>query len=68
MNYYGCRNRPPFLPTLTVFDGYTDDTRQHVQTKEIPFRMNPDCQFTKTAEGQADDRCNGCNHRLEVTL
>lgn len=54
----GCHNRPPFKPTteLREIGGYRI-------INVIPFRMSPDCQYTKSELGQADQRCNGCKHR-----
>ena len=32
----------------------------------IPFRMEPDCQYTKSDLGQADKGCDGCKHKQTV--
>jgi hypothetical protein len=55
----GCHNRPPFKPTVEVREvgGYRIATA-------FPFRMAMDCQYTRSALGQADQRCEGCKHRV----
>lgn len=50
----GCHNRPPFKAIMMVADRV-----------KIPFRMAPDCRYTHTALGQADQRCRGCCWRVE---
>ena len=32
----------------------------------IPFRMSPDCEYTKSALGQADKGCIGCAERQTI--
>ena len=32
------------------------------------FRMAPDCRYTLTELGQADERCSGCMHRVEMGM
>lgn len=55
----GCFNRPPFKPStvLREIGGYRI-------INVVPFRMSEDCQYTKSALGQADERCQGCKHRV----
>ena len=61
---YGCHNRPPFRSVLPVQDGFFMDRVTRVpRMVAAPFRMSPDCQYTKTALGQADKGCTGCKHR-----
>ena len=61
MTLHGCHNRPPFKPFTKVADGHWDDVVQRIpKLTSIPFRMNPDCQYTKTSLGEADQRCEGC--------
>lgn len=61
MTNYACHNRKPFKPTLTVQDGYNPDgTRNMV---EVPFRMSPSCEYTRTELGEVDVRCGGCGHK-----
>ena len=56
---YGCHNRAPY-PAVSVAPNGT----------AWPFRMAPDCQFTKTDLGKADKRCDGCSWRgpVETTV
>lgn len=46
---YGCHNRAPYLPEFETAHG-----------EVVPFRMDPNCQYTKTRLGQADPKCQGC--------
>lgn len=59
---YGCFDRPPYRQHMKVADGHWDDGMQQRIPKlvSIPFRMNPDCQYTLSQLGQADQRCTGC--------
>ena len=58
MTPYQCHNRPPFKPFITLRDHHDRGVACW------PFRMAPDCQYTKTDLGQADQRCEGCKHRV----
>lgn len=61
---YGCHNRPPFRAVLPVQDGwFLDGVTRVPRMVPAPFRMATDCQYTKTALGQADKGCVGCKHR-----
>lgn len=51
---YGCHNRQDFKPVVITSHGQTH-----------PFTMNPDCQYTKTAAGQSDPKCHGCNRSAQ---
>lgn len=67
MKPYACHNRPPYRQHMKVADGHWDDGVQRIQKlASVPFRMNPDCQYTHTTLGQNDSRCNGCKHRKEA--
>lgn len=70
---YGCHNREPLRDRATVQAGFTPvtcnpnyatDTRHQV-LKVIPDPMSKDCQYTHSALGQADAKCQGCKHRAE---
>jgi hypothetical protein len=65
MSMYGCHNKPRPIANapLIVQDGYhpgPPDTRIALMV-EAPFRMNTDCQYTKTHA--SDPQCSGCVHR-----
>lgn len=73
---YGCFNRKPFKPVTVVRDGHhvvqpvqlrTPDSDRTLtvwpELRAIPFRMTPDCQYTKTTLGQRDPGCVGCKHK-----
>ena len=61
MNPYACKDRPLYRASMKVADGHWDDGVQRIpKLTSIPFRMNPDCQYTKTSLGEADQRCEGC--------
>lgn len=70
---YGCFNRAPFKPVTVVPDGNhavrhyelpkTDNAIMWPKLRAIPFRMTPDCQYTKTTLGQRDPGCVGCKHK-----
>lgn len=68
---YGCHNRPPLKSVVAVQDGWVHDfmsgaTKRTGVLVSSPFLMAPDCQYTKTALGQADPKCEGCKHRLDI--
>ena len=49
-----------------VHDFMSGATKRTGVLVSSPFRMAPDCQYTKTALGQADPKCEGCKHRLDI--
>lgn len=57
----GCFNRAPYKTTNDL-----RDLNGHVVTS-IPFRMAPDCQYTLSSLGQADQRCVDCSWRRDPT-
>lgn len=67
MKPYGCFNRPLYRASMKVQSGYWDDGLQRIpKLASVPFRMNPDCQYTLTTLGQKDPQCIGCKHRKEA--
>lgn len=61
---YACHNRPPYRQHMKVADGHWDDGVQRIpKLTSVPFRMHPDCQYTLSQLGQADQRCTGCRWR-----
>ena len=52
----GCFDRPPL---------HNPDWPGRAQ---IPFRMSPDCQYTKSVLGQVDNGCTGCKHKQPIGL
>lgn len=61
---YGCHNRPQYKQKLFVQDGWWLDGQQRTaKVKQVPFRMASECQYTHTALGQQDTRCNDCKHK-----
>lgn len=69
---YGCYNREPFKPLVTVQDGYYEardgfgNPVRSPKYREIPFRNRADCSYTHTELGQADPRCAGCSWRVQA--
>ena len=70
---YGCHNRKEYVTAVSVQDGWVHEYRHHKgghtrQARMVasPFKMTPDCQYTKTTLGQADTKCQGCKHRLDA--
>jgi hypothetical protein len=63
MNKYGCFSHQQYVPAITVFDGYTDKTRTRAKTKDVPNRMQLDCQYMQSESGGVDPKCNGCKHK-----
>lgn len=57
----GCHDRPPFKQSVTLYDHHG----RVVST--WPQRFSLGCQYTHTALGQADERCQGCKHRVTIT-
>lgn len=55
--HYGCFNRAPYIPVIELRDhhGALVSSWLHVMAK--------DCQFTHTALGAVDARCEGCTHK-----
>jgi hypothetical protein len=66
MNKYGCFDRQQYVPTITVFDGYTDKTRTRAKTKDVPNRMQQDCQYLQSESGGVDPKCEGCKHKGKI--
>jgi hypothetical protein len=61
---YGCFNRLDYKPTVTVQHGYTSAKNSRMDfTIEIPFTMTTECQYTKTALGKTDPKCNNCERK-----
>jgi hypothetical protein len=61
---YGCFNRLDYKPTVTVQNGYTSTKNSRMDfTIEIPFAMTTECQYTKTALGKTDPKCNNCERK-----
>jgi hypothetical protein len=61
----GCHNRRDFTRITPVQDGwFMDGVTRVPKMVAVPFRMAMDCQYTKTALGQADKACHGCARRL----
>lgn len=58
---YGCYNKAPAKDILIVFNGYKDETRLKVLTKEIPNRMSRECQYSRDT---VDEGCVGCIHNM----
>jgi len=58
---YGCFDRPPFVPAYLVTGGDPDNQAHWIPT----FGQRP-CQFTLTALGQDDKRCDGCTHKKDA--
>lgn len=64
MKPYACHNRPPFRSSTPMQAGWFMDGVSRVpRMVAVPFRMSPDCNYTRTELGQADGRCTGCRHR-----
>lgn len=52
---HGCHNRKPFMESLFVQNGWTEDGRRIVE--QIPFRMSRHCEYDDRA---IDPGCEGC--------
>jgi len=64
---YGCHNRREYKPKVMVQDGWwMDGQSRTAKMVTKPFAMTKDCQYTKSALGQADTGCTGCRHRLDT--
>lgn len=63
---YGCKNRPPFAAAQVLYGHRAVDGRP-IRIL-VPNRMEPDCQYTKTALGQVDAGCAGCKHKTNQPL
>ena len=59
---HGCFNRAPFKPTTELRDHHG------TLVSSWPFRMAPDCQYTKSELGQADKLCHGCKWRQDGSV
>lgn len=61
---YACYNREPYGQTVRMQEGWIEGGPYRVaQMVEVPFRMNPACQYTHTTLGTLDGRCNNCKHK-----
>lgn len=63
---YACHNREPYGQTVRMQSGWIDSPSGETRVPkmiEVPFRMNPACQFAYTELGKADKRCDGCKHK-----
>ena len=57
----GCHDRPAFRSLLPVQDGWWMDGHTRVpRMVPSPFRLSPDCQYTKTDLGKSDPGCTRC--------
>lgn len=57
----GCHNRKPYKTSTPMQDGwYMDGVTRTAKMIPVPFRMNPQCQYTRSELGKVDPRCNGC--------
>lgn len=64
MSPYACHNREPYGQTVRMQDGWLEGGPYRVaEMKDVPFRMNPNCQYRYTELGKADKRCDGCKHK-----
>lgn len=54
----GCFDRPPYKQTTELRDHHGR------LVASWPFRMAEACQYTHTELGAADQRCEGCKHRV----
>lgn len=64
MKMHGCHNRPPLGKPLVAFVGYRfPEQRLEPQTREIPFAMSTDCQYSKQTKN--DPRCAGCTNKAQ---
>lgn len=58
---YGCKNRAPFAKSIEAIDGWENAWLPH--RVDVPFRMSPDCEYSKSDLGHADKQCEGCRWR-----
>ena len=63
---YGCKDRPPFKPTMLVQSGYFEDSwfikgERIARWVTSPFRMSKVCEYQK--EQHDDPGCVGCIHK-----
>ena len=63
----GCHNREPLTHGYWAHDGFFDVAMGDVLTRcpkvaWIPFRMAPDCQYSKD-DRYSDPKCEGCKHK-----
>lgn len=64
MKPYACKDREPYVQTVRMQGGWIQGGPYRVaEMKDVPFRMNPDCQYTLTELGKVDARCGDCKHR-----
>jgi hypothetical protein len=66
MHINGCHNRPPFIAHRIVQDGHYIDGYAAVPRMKIieNFSAGKDCEYTKSALGQADAGCTDCTWRM----
>jgi len=63
---YGCKNRAPYASAMPVQDGwFMDGYTRTPRMVSMPFRMSPDCNYTTTALGEKDEKCQGCSWRAK---
>jgi len=61
---YGCHNREAYRQGFFVQDGWIQEGQvKKARVKFSPFRMSPECQYTKTDLGRADEKCKDCIHK-----
>lgn len=68
---YGCHNREPLRDEAVVQSGWARlNNRPIVEARYMEVISDPmskDCQYTHSALGQADAKCEGCKHRARRT-
>ncbi|MBA4215656.1 MAG: hypothetical protein C0449_21535 [Polaromonas sp.] len=68
MTPHACHDRQPFRTSQPMQAGwYLDGRTRTPRLVAVPFRMSPDCNYTRTELGQADERCAGCKHQHKET-
>ena len=58
---YQCKDRAPFAESVEMIDGWENAWLPH--RIDVPFRMSPDCEYSKSDLGAADKQCEGCRWR-----
>lgn len=63
---YGCRNRPPFVASMIVQDGYFIDGVQRIaKVKQIDsFSHGSTCKY-QADDKYSDPQCVGCSHKAK---
>ena len=65
---YGCHNRRDYRPRYFVQDGWWHDGwAKTAKLAQVGFVMAESCQYTHSNLGQADERCQGCKHRVDLS-